>query len=533
MKKITLFFVFVLFANTNLLQGQLKTSNDAVAKTAKSLVTSNLNVQAGGILIIEGFTSIGGEIIVQPGGAFTIEEAGSLGLVGDFKIESDASQSGSFIGKTYTGNISYDRYVTDGWHIISSMVTNQSLNAFVENASNDITTNTDVSPTRYALAPYSDNSNSWSYYTATSITSAGDFLENRGYAFKRNNAGTINFTGTHRSADANTTISFGTATGWNSIGNPYPSYIPLNTEGNFITTNAAALDDSYEAGYVWDSTTEAYLPITNASPTRYIAPGQGFMVKSDADGGTISFTEAMQSHQSGANDVFSRTEDTTPRILMEISNSSLLRNTNIAYLENATLGLDPGYDAGVFTDYDFNIYTRLLDNSSTINLHTQALPNSNYENMVIPVGVNADSNTEITIHISASNLPSGIMVFLEDRIENIFTHVDDGSSYTTIHNSNGIGRFYLHTTSVSLNTLDVALSDISIYSIDKTVYLHGLPTGEKTITFYDLLGRVVAKNTFKDTGLYSMVVNKLSKGTVYIVDIATEKGKLSKKIIVQ
>ena len=459
------------------------------------------------------------------------------------KIESDASKSGSFIGKNYTGNISYDRYVTNSWHIISSIVTNQDINTFATIAANDITMNTDVTPNRYALAPYNDDSNSWGYYTTTSIISAGNFLENVGYAFKRNTAGVINFEGLNRSADASTTISYGigTAAGWNSVGNPYPSYIPLNnntldnsTPLNFITTNASALDDLFEAGYIWDAATTTYVPINNtASVTRYIAPGQGFMVKSDADGGIISITEAMQSHQSGSNDVFSRTEDTTPRIVIEISNGSLLRNTNIAYFENATLGIDSRYDAGVYSNYAFNIYTRLLDNSNTTDLHTQALPNSNYENMVIPVGVNADSSTEITISISASNLPSGIMVFLEDKEQNTFTRVDDGSTYATTHSSNGVDRFYVHTSFTNLTTLDVALSNISIYSKNKTIYLNGLPRRETRITLYDLLGRVVLKDTSKDTDSHSIVVNELLVGSIYVVEIETEKGKFSKKIIIQ
>ena len=42
-------------------------------------------------------------------------------------------------------------------------------------------------------------------------------------------------------------------------------------------------------------------------------------------------------------------------------------------------------------------------------------PKSNYENMIIPLGITAATGKEITINSEIKNLPSGIKVFIEEH----------------------------------------------------------------------------------------------------------------------
>lgn len=46
----------------------------------------------------------------------------------------------------------------------------------------------------------------------------------------------------------------------------------------------------------------------------------------------------------------------------------------------------------------FAVYTQLVSNNEGQNLGIQTLPNTKYESMVIPAGVNAEAGTSITFH---------------------------------------------------------------------------------------------------------------------------------------
>ena len=105
--------------------------------------------------------------------------------------------------------------------------------------------------------------------------------------------------------------------------------------------------------------------------------------------------------------------------------------------------------------HPFALYTHLVSGSEGKHFQLQSLPKDNYENMVIPIGINADAGKEITFSTETLNLPTGLKVYLEDRETNTFTRLDElGNKYTIILNetSNGIGRFYLHTTESTLSS---------------------------------------------------------------------------------
>jgi hypothetical protein len=69
------------------------------------------------------------------------------------------------------------------------------------------------------------------------------------------------------------------------------------------------------------------------------------------------------------------------------------------------------------------IYTHAVESGMSENLATQSLPNTNFENMIIPLGINAVSNIEITFIATA--IPEGIKVCLEDRFTNTVTRLDE------------------------------------------------------------------------------------------------------------
>jgi hypothetical protein len=154
--------------------------------------------------------------------------------------------------------------------------------------------------------------------------------------------------------------------------------------------------------------------------------------------------------------------------------------------------------------------------------------------MVIPVGVIAAVNAEISFSAEVLNLPDGIKVFLEDRSTNTFTRLDEVNreyKVTLTEDANGIGRFYMHTTSSVLNTTEINLKNISIYKTNPSTLKNvGLSQGKSTFKLFDILGRQVVHTTFESHGVHDMTLPKLPAG-IYIVQLENEAGKLKKKIV--
>ena len=166
-----------------------------------------------------------------------------------------------------------------------------------------------------------------------------------------------------------------------------------------------------------------------------------------------------------------RFSDPRPEILLTLNDGTNTVETHIYYIEGTTTGFDNGYDSSIFGNepQSFSIYTQLVSDSEGENLAIQSLPNENFEDMVIPVGVHTDVNTNISISADAINLPEGIKVYLEDKVAETFTVLDSSSNFslTTTNNLSGANRFYLHTTSEVLTIHEEPLEQIKVYVSDE------------------------------------------------------------------
>jgi hypothetical protein len=470
-------------------------------------------------------------LIIAAGGTLTTE--GNITQNGTFIINSDATLNGSLIVKgTATGAVNYQRHVSTsataekGWYLLSAPVNGTSITNFygsvVQNG------------TKRGIAPYVNVNAAtfrWAYYTTADTP--GNFVKGKGYAIKKLTAGELAFNGALNTDNAGVSISL-EATGdqYNAIGNPYTSYINSGTfldnivSGRLTEKTVWLWDESGNLGageYITKNITDAYK----------IAPGQGFFVKALANGDVI-FPEAIQTHEGG--DSFLK-QESRPEIKLSMSDGTNLKSTKILYIENKTTGFDDGFDSSMFegASNPFSVYTQLVAENENKNIAIQTLPDSNYESMIIPIGVKAGSGLEITFTVDALNLPTDINVFLEDRVANTITRLDEENTVyraTLTEALNGVGRFFLHTSSQILAVSNVDLVSVSIYSSDKKIHLSGLPNGVSKITLYNVLGKVVLKESTAKNRT-SISVKNLSKGAVYIVKLITEKGVMSKKIIIE
>ncbi|WP_338732833.1 T9SS type A sorting domain-containing protein [Mangrovimonas cancribranchiae] len=471
----------------------------------------------------------------------TVDSGSSLTVSHPLSVTGDLTNNGSLIVNsgsslivdgTTTGDITYIRNLpTANWYLVSAPVSGQDIDTFATNE--DLASG---SGSNLGLAPYANDGSAWNYYQSGS-SGSGSFASGTGYSVALANAGDISFTGSMPTTAVDVPIANGTANRFNLIGNPYPAYIPgtvdADATNNILDVNDAVLSE--KTLWFWNQATDSYQQINHATGSRFIAPGQGFFVSASDTGGNFSFTQAMLSHQN--TDTFQRNpENTRPELHLMLSNGSLTRATDIFYIDGTTTGFDNGYDSSIFSGVSntFAIYSHAVNNSTGRDLGIQSLPNTNHDQMVIPIGVNATAGSTLTFTANAVNLPEGLGVYLEDTEAETVTSLHNGGNYQiTINNTmNGTGRFYMYTSNQALHTEHLLNNNpISVYTIDhgNALRIVGSLQGKAAVDLYDISGKQVLHHDFQASRSHTVALPKLAAG-IYIFRLQTANGTINKKI---
>ena len=444
--------------------------------------------------------------------------AGDSGLI----VKLAPVGTGSLIHNTEGVNATFERSMTGNqWHILSSPVSGNSIQAFINSPLNNIPTK-GSGPVTYGMEYYDEANGGWTYYTSDNIGSAGNFIPGRAYITRNAAPGVVNFSGTLNTGNISTAVTRNRF-GWNAVGNPYSSSIGLNngsTSTNFLDNNLSNLDPSYVAAYFWDESLAipAYTIINNTSAITFIQPGQGFIVKANATG-NVDFTTAMQIH---ANPTFYKKSSLTPwdEINLHVNNTSDSAKTQIFFRDDMSRGLDVSYDGGLFGgNAKFLLYTRLVEDNR-VDFGIQCLPGQETESMVIPVGFDCEAGGLVSFHAGISSLPLGYIALLEDRQLGIFTNLKvKGSNYEVMitPGTKGTGRFYLHTMAGSTET-DRNEEKINAFAVRKEIYIKGEVSPGAIASIYDLMGRKIGEYKLEPTDLNILKADSFKEG-IYIVKV--------------
>ncbi|OSY88502.1 hypothetical protein WH52_07050 [Tenacibaculum holothuriorum] len=455
--------------------------------------------------------------VTIPNGLTNYPTISSAVAVNSISIASGASL---IANASVTGTTTYTRNLpTTNWYLVSAPVSGETQQDIIANH-----TFASGSGSNIGIGAYTNNGTTpWVYATAATT---GPLVSGVGVSMKLAAAGDVSITGSVNTSNVSFPVSTGTRNNFNLIGNPFTSYV---SSSDFATANTGLLSE--ETVWLWNGS--QYVTYNNMTPIQ-IAPAQGFFVEASGSG-NVTFSTANQSHQ--GTDTFHRGATIPSLELFIQNNSDNKQSTKVFYVDGKTKGFDNGYDSKMFNGatQNFTVFTHLISNNDGRNLAIQTLPNSDLETMVIPVGVIAEANKEITFSINSQNLPSGIKVYLEDRINNKFIDLSENTYLITLaNNSNGTGQFYIHTTSQKLSTGDFRnnLDNVSIYkSASKEITISGLQTNAN-ITVYSILGKELIKTQIVSNGSSQINLPYLAPG-VYIVRLSSDLGNMTKKIILE
>ena len=509
---------------------QVMYGHEVTVKNGENIPVDAVTVHAGGMVTVD----LGG----------TLNNTGSLGAA-DFVIESEAPASGGYGSLiaygNFIGQVSYNLWTTnvgcpeynDRAYIISSPVSGQDAGVLRTNGLSGI-------------REYNESINDWGGNIS------GNLFPGKGYAaYRDGNPGITPFRGIPNVGLIPVQVSSSYFRyGWNSVGNPYTSALKIRPEDNdFLLTNLSTLHEGYGAIYLWDEgkcnysvinlinyPVEIWNPDWN-SETWYdfeyetvddiVQVGQGFLVniKWPNPGKDIIFQSGMQTHSTST--TLKKASTSWPGLTLVAKNGTSFDKTIVTFYEDGTTGLDPGYDAGVLSVNPFQLYTNLVTGKDSLNLAIQTLPDNQYDQLVIPVGINCPEGGNITFVAGGVILPNGLYPTLEDKLLNISTplkNISDSYTANVPADTYGTGRFYLKfgnvTPSEVIQQPEVRYS--ARFEQNKFV-IFGNTGRDSKASLFDINGRKIGEYRLINENLNEIPAQNLVNG-VYLLHIQNDQG---------
>ncbi len=511
------------------------TANDDIVITSGN-ATINTNTTAN-------------SVTVNAGAGLTVDSGITLTTTNGLVLESiSTSYSSLILDGTIAGTVKYNRYVNNndsvnGNDLISAPLSGQAFNTFIDNNPN---IRANPSGPEVLFGGFDNNSSTdpfelWNDTDTTPLTAGKGY---RSGITEGEASNLVTFEGTVHTSLVQIPINQGSESTLNLIGNPFPSYLDAQ---EFLSHNASLLDPSAVVIYGYNDSTDGtsagdYTIISALLNTSMnIAPGQAFFVSSNTTGGNIEFTTSssdMRLATGGDDFIAGRNSSVISNLKLNLSNTNANFITDIFFTQYSTQGLDPGYDASLLGGVApaFALYSHLVEDNTDVPLAVQALGKTDYMDVTIPLGVNANQGEQIIFSINETNLPNTVEVYLDDNITNTSTLLNTGN-YTLTPNVdlNGTGRFYLRVTDNSLSISDNSLDHLNIYNNqkDKTVVISGQLAETTTAKLYDIQGRTVSTSLLQNlNSLQTIDVSGLKAG-VYVVQLVNGSQNKTQKIIIR
>jgi hypothetical protein len=483
-----------------------------------------------------------GGVTIEAGASLTVNTGAILSVEDNFRIESNATATGSFVNNgtlslnTENSNAYVERYVSGGTSGIHGGI-DHFISAPISNA--DFSDIFDADKGNYNVYHYIPG-------TGWDRVFNGPLAVGKGYIVAYDANKTLEFHGSLNDGNITTAIS-STNDHWNLIGNPYPSSLSASS---FIAENVSNSSRNWLQGtlYFWNQTSAfdggdyashngsggtASSNTTGTTPNGYIASGQAFFVKSGTGSSTTcNFNNSMR--RTSNSQFFTADPSPVQRCWLNIQDQDGNYNEIlVAYLEDATNGFDLLYDGEKLRgNPNLSFYSIIDGDDKDYIIQGRAL----FENTdIVKLGINSKKGGLYTFSLKdIENFSNETAFYLVDKLENKFIDLKDQLSYSVNLSTGDIrDRFELHIgkTNTSINAKESS-NDITIYSSGNVLYLKS--TSEKTmkgmLCIYDVNGKLMINEETSFAHLHSLPID-LSKG-LYVVKFENEEFQKMGEILV-
>jgi hypothetical protein len=494
---------------------------------------TNLNINAGSNTSIPSGGNIRMSNALTVNGTLTIAASGSLTLKSDVSGTASIANSAG----TISGNVTIERYIPGARKfrlMAHPFSTGQNLSIITDNI--DITGNTtgvtdnntsktvgtgftavllnNPSAFRFSTADANDNASNggWKAFTAADGSGLNNTWEvgqgirvlirgAKGQGLESPNVSyipsalTLDMTGAVNTGNVNLSLvtgGTGNNSGFNLVGNPYPSPVDISA----VVFASTGVLDINPTVCTRNPQTGSYTPQLLASGTPYSIPSYAavFIRNIGAGNVTLPFTEARKATTSS---LTTFKNGLTNIALFEFKIGGVVYdNLNIGFDENASSLFENKYDAIKLSNDSFN-FSAITSNGEYV--CTDFRPFMNEGKIKLFTNIKSGS-TEVEINATTVDLPAGKDLFFVDQFTNKTIKVDAKFKYTfTIDANNqntfGSDRFYLTTTMGTAVNEMAKESFCSIYPNPTTdilnIALSSSKEGNYTYTVLNQLGQTI------------------------------------------
>ncbi len=457
-------------------------------------------------------------IILGAGKRLTVPNA-RINLNGcTLTLKSDVTGTASLIPQLVTNatasNLFVERYIsawTDdahGWHLLSSPVESQAVDPNF----------TDPTAADYDFYMWGETTNEWlnQKVGANNITS---FVPGTGYLVAYAATSTKQFAGALNTADVtagNLTLTPASYySGWNLVGNPFPSAVKWNDGVNWtVPPEIAAI------AKVWDEPSAAYVDI---AANGMIPAMNGFMVHVES-GSPASLTipaaarvhDATPWYKSGENQLVLMAYDRTGNTAQQLV---------VGSDPMATEGYDAGFDSRFLAGYAPQFYSLAGDNM----LSTNTLPEIGV-NTVIELGFVKNQASEFSIGLAPESLMQGATIYLTDTKTGAVTELREGVEYTfTSAEGDEANRFLLHFGPLGIDD-PAADQHFNIFAHSGNIYIQSQQPAKAEVMVTNLQGQMVLGGQAGGNSLTVLNARSLPAG-IYFVMVTGTDSRVGRKVM--
>jgi len=386
------------------------------------------------------------------------------------------------------------------------------------------------------LARYSEPSNNWIQMntpTDSSLTTRLGYLTYDPYDPEE----TYTISGEFNYDAVSPIVTYQDGSGWNLVGNPYPS--PIDWDATYAgSTN---IDGTI---YMWDAANNNYFTYnaeTGQSSTgthlTYIATGQAFFVKANAENPSLSIDPSVRT----ANEIeFLKQAQTTQDLLrITATFNNFTDNVVVLFRNDATDLFDNKYDGYNLTSFSSNlvpdVYT--VDAGGT-KYSMNTMPYTG-ENKIIEMAFSSKSDGQVVLKAtemeSFDALNPDLSILLEDKHTGQYTSLKQlpeySFAYTTTDDPNRFRIHFINTVGISEKTKNI--STYNVYSVNKELYINmnDSKSQDGFAYIYDVQGRLIQTIALDRTGKQHEQIK--AKPGVYMVKLVAARNTETHKIAIR